>query len=77
MIKQPKQEWTALCRDCRFTGNKQSDQTSAQQEMKNHLKTHPNHKVRVFVTGEKAVALPSSLSHDKGNYHNLPVKGNT
>jgi hypothetical protein len=75
MIKQSKQEWTALCRDCRFTGKKHSDQTGAQQEVKNHLKTHPSHQVRVFVTGEKATALPSALSYDRGNYPNLPVKG--
>jgi hypothetical protein len=77
MVKHTKQEWTALCRDCRWTGKRQSDQTDAKQEVKNHIKTHPGHQVRVFVTGEKEIALPSALSFDRGNYPNLPVKGNT
>jgi hypothetical protein len=77
MIKQTKQEWIALCRDCRWTGKRQSDQTDSKQEVKSHIKTHPSHQVGVFVTGEKAIALPSALSFDRGNYPNLPVKGTT
>ncbi len=77
MIKQTKQEWTALCRDCRWTGKRQSDQTDSTQEVKSHIKTHPGHQVGVFVTGEKEIALPSALSFDRGNYPNLPVKGKT
>jgi hypothetical protein len=75
MLKQTKQEWTALCRDCRLTGKRQSDQADARQDVNNHLKTHPGHKAGVFVTGEKPIALPSAISYDRGNYPNLPVKG--
>ena len=77
MIKHTRQEWTALCRDCRWTGKRQSDPADAKQDVKDHLKTHTGHQVGVFVTGEKEIALPSALSFDRGNYSNIPVKGKT
>jgi hypothetical protein len=52
MKKVTKREWTALCRDCNWSGKRCSDQAEAEQAMKNHLKTHPQHKVRVLMTGE-------------------------
>jgi hypothetical protein len=74
MKKTPKQEWTALCRDCRFTGKRQAEQIEANQDVKNHLKTHPGHHTRVFVTGEKALTLPSTSLTDEGGFPNLPIK---
>ena len=52
MKKETKKEWTALCQDCRWSGKRHSDQTEARQDAEKHLKTHPQHKVRVLVTGE-------------------------
>ena len=57
MQKTTKKEWTAMCRDCTWCGKRRSDQKSAQQEVNNHLKTHPKHKVRVMVTGENSAAV--------------------
>jgi len=52
MKKVTTQEWTALCRDCTWCGKRQKDRDSAAQELANHLKLRPKHKVRVLVTGE-------------------------
>ena len=52
MKKVTKQEWTALCRDCTWSGKRQSDRDSAVQELVNHLKRHSKHNARVMVTGE-------------------------
>ena len=52
MKKVTKQEWTALCRDCTWSGKRQSARDSAAQELADHLKKHSKHKARVMVTGE-------------------------
>lgn len=51
MKKEPKKEWTTLCQDCRWSGKRHSDQAEARQDAEKHLETHPQHKVRVLVTG--------------------------
>ena len=61
MQKTTKKEWTALCRDCTWCGKRYSDQNSAQQEVKNHLKTHSQHTVRVMVTGEDSSSASVSV----------------
>jgi len=58
MIKHTKQEWTALCRDCHWSGKRSQDQTIAQQEVDKHLKTHSQHKVRLLVTGGQDTNTP-------------------
>lgn len=52
MIKETKKEWSGHCRDCNWSGKRSSDRADAQQSVDNHLKTHPQHKARVLVTGE-------------------------
>jgi hypothetical protein len=52
MKKETKREWTALCRNCSWSGKRHSDQSAAQQEVETHLKSHPKHQVRLMVTGE-------------------------
>jgi hypothetical protein len=45
-------QWIAHCQTCNWTGKRYREDISPKQEMANHLKNHPEHKVRVLVTGE-------------------------
>jgi len=38
------------------------------EEKGNHLKSHPGHKVRVWITGEESLSLPSASLYDKKSY---------
>ena len=52
MKKEIRKEWTALCQTCKWSGKRSSDRAEPKQEVDNHLKRYPEHKVRVLVTGE-------------------------
>jgi hypothetical protein len=45
-------QWTAHCQTCNWTGARSKEETIPKKEKDNHLKTHPEHKVRVLVSGE-------------------------
>jgi hypothetical protein len=52
MKNELKKEWIALCQTCKWSGKRSSDQAQPKQEVENHLKRYPEHKVRVLVTGQ-------------------------
>lgn len=51
MNREAKKEWIAHCQTCRWSGKRCSNRDEAKQAVESHLKTHPEHKVRVLVTG--------------------------
>ena len=51
MKKEVKKEWLALCQTCKWNGKRCPEQAASKQEVENHLKKYPEHKVRVLVTG--------------------------
>ena len=57
MKKETKKEWTALCRTCTWSGKRSHDQAVAQQAVEAHHKTHPDHKIRLMVTGEDSSVI--------------------
>ena len=63
MKKTIAKEWTALCQHCHWSGKRSSDQNSAQLEMERHLKTHPQHRVRVLLTGGQDINTPVSAPY--------------
>jgi hypothetical protein len=52
-------QFTAHCQTCNWTGRRSREGDGPKQEKTNHLKSHPEHKVRVMVSGEDAPAAPS------------------
>jgi len=51
MSREAKKEWIAHCQTCRWSGKRCSNRDEAKQALESHLKTHPEHQVRVLVTG--------------------------
>jgi hypothetical protein len=52
-------QFTAHCQTCNWTGRRSREADSPKEEKTNHLKNHPEHKVRVMVSGEDTPAAPS------------------
>ena len=69
-------QWTAHCQSCNWSGVKAGEENKPKEEKGNHLKSHPEHKVRVWVTGEESLTLPSSSLYNMGSYPKLPIKTN-
>jgi hypothetical protein len=67
-------QWTAHCQTCNWSGVKAGEENKPREEKGNHLKSHPVHKVRIWVTGEESLALSSASLYDLGSYPNLPIK---
>jgi hypothetical protein len=45
-------QWIAHCQTCNWTGIKAKEETKPKEEKGTHLKSHPEHKVRVWVSGQ-------------------------
>ena len=52
-------QWIAHCQTCSWTGVRRREEDSPKQEKAAHLNKHPEHKVRVLVTGEDDSPPPS------------------
>ena len=65
MRKETQKEWTALCRDCNWSGRRHLDQAVAQKDVETHLKSHPKHKVRLLVTGGQDTNTPPYIPLSK------------
>jgi hypothetical protein len=61
-------EWTTHCQTCNWTGVRAREEMKPKEEKGNHLKSHPGHKVRVWITGEESLSLPSASLYDKKSY---------
>lgn len=67
-------QWTAHCQTCNWSGVKATEENKPKEEKGNHLKSHPGHKVRVWITGEESLVLSSYSLFDMGSSPKLPVK---
>jgi hypothetical protein len=45
-------QWIAHCQTCNWTSAKAKEQEKPEEEKGGHVKSHPVHKVRVWVSGE-------------------------
>ena len=67
-------QWTAHCQTCNWTGVRAREENMPKEEKGSHLKSHPEHKVRVWVTGEESLTLPSASLYDKKSYLDSLIK---
>jgi hypothetical protein len=45
-------QWIAHCQTCNWTSGKSKEQDKPKEEKGTHVKSHPVHKVRIWVSGE-------------------------
>jgi len=69
-------QWLAHCQTCNWAGIKAREEDKPKEEKGYHLKSHPEHKVRVWVSGEESLTLSSASLYEKGSHPNSPIKIN-